>query len=177
MIFDLEKQTGEVIHPEHSEIRVTIRKLDEVEKMQYISELQKYTKPVVLIHPSTGEILWKDGSPLVYEQQSIPLVTVVEHMKRFIESWTGFTDKNGNPIDYRPEHIKLLFNSRLDFEMPNPDAGKPIIENGIAKVDNDGNTLKQPEKIKTSFWSYINDKAQDDKFFEKDPLELSSAKQ
>ena len=164
LIFDFDEHIGEVRHPNHPDIIVFVKQLDEYEKMSYYADLQKFVTPIVLRDKEEG-ILWEEDpitkkrKPLVWEQQNVPVSTLMDFLKKVVTGWKGIKNKDGE-IPFEPRHLKILFNPKLTVKEYN----KEVI------TKKDGQEIKKIEPlVETPFWSYVQDKALTDGTFGSDP--------
>jgi hypothetical protein len=163
-------QTATITHFNDPDVKVTLKRLSELEQMAHFQELSKFTVPVAVVRSDTGELIKdKDDNFVIHEVQNVPTSSFVKLLTRGVASIQGLRNK-GVDLPLNEGTISLFWRRKMDEVHPHPKAGEPV-----DPMKPDG--PKHPETTRKPFWSILVDALMDDKTFEPDPSDATSDSQ
>lgn len=149
-----------ITHLNKPEVKVTLRRLTEIEQMAHFQELSKFTIPVGVVRSDTGELIFdNDKKVVIHEIQNVPTTSFVKLLTKGITKIEGLRRK-GVELPLEDSTVGLFWRKDMNQTEPHPKAGQ-LIEG----KDNE----KYPETIEKPFWSVLVDALMSESTFEVDP--------
>lgn len=156
-----------VQHFNKPEVRVTLRRLTEIEQMAHFQELSKFTIPVAVVRSDTGELIFdNDKKVVIHEIQNVPTTSFVKLLTKGISKIEGLRRK-GVDLSLEESTVGLFWRKDMNQIEPHPKAGE-FLEGQDGLDDKD--KKKYPDTIEKPFWSVLVDALMSEITFEVDPM-------